>query len=184
MGALRAAELDRFGMVGVGAIYRGYRDGRLVGDDEVALIHATERLDWAPLAVPMVEVRATLLAACRAKLTSPAEARRIRSLCHDMHFDARDWPAMERQCVAEGLIDRATFLRIAAMHVQLKRLDALECLAAALRPATHRVPGPPPQTCFIVGLAKAVSSGGSAPTPDRPRRRGARPHRPETDDGA
>ena len=29
-------------MIGVGAIFRAYRDGRLEGDDEVALLHATE----------------------------------------------------------------------------------------------------------------------------------------------
>ena len=36
MGALRAAELAPFGMIGVGAIFAAYRDGRLTGDDEVA----------------------------------------------------------------------------------------------------------------------------------------------------
>ena len=35
MGALRAAELDQFGMVGVGAVYEAYRSESLVDDDEV-----------------------------------------------------------------------------------------------------------------------------------------------------
>jgi hypothetical protein len=35
IGALRAAELDRFGMEGIGEIYRNYRDGVLEADDEV-----------------------------------------------------------------------------------------------------------------------------------------------------
>src|SRR5512138_3315372 len=35
MGALRAAELERLGVVGVGAIFRAYRDGALVDDGEV-----------------------------------------------------------------------------------------------------------------------------------------------------
>lgn len=37
MGALRACELDSFGMVGVGRIYEMYRDGVIESDDEVAL---------------------------------------------------------------------------------------------------------------------------------------------------
>ena len=41
MGALRAAELDRFGMEGVGAIYEHYRDGWLTNDADVALVHAS-----------------------------------------------------------------------------------------------------------------------------------------------
>ena len=152
MGALRAAELDRFGMVGVGAIFRAYRRGQLTGDDEVALIHATERLDWAPLTVPMVEVRATLAAACRSEVVTPAAARGIRSLVHGIHFDARDWPAMEKECVAAGLLDAASFQRLAAMHVRLKLRDAVECLAAALRGAPHSIAEAPPNTCFIRAL--------------------------------
>jgi hypothetical protein len=38
MGALRAAELDRYGMEGVGEIYAYYRDGRLTSDADVALL--------------------------------------------------------------------------------------------------------------------------------------------------
>src|SRR5689334_13338594 len=40
MGALRAAELWRFGMRGFGQIFRLYRDGEVTGDDEVAVVHA------------------------------------------------------------------------------------------------------------------------------------------------
>ena len=43
LGALRAAELDRFGMEGVGEIYAHYRDGRLTSDAEVALMHLSPR---------------------------------------------------------------------------------------------------------------------------------------------
>ena len=39
MGALRAAELHAFGMVGVGRIFADYRDGVLEADDEVAVLH-------------------------------------------------------------------------------------------------------------------------------------------------
>lgn len=158
MGALRAAELDRFGMVGVGGIYRAYRDGRLQGDDEVALVHATERLGWAPLSVPMVEVRATLAAACRARTIDPRRARRIRERVHDIHFADRDWPAMGAACSAEGLVDEARFARVAALHVPLKRLDALACLEAALAPAPRRAAArPPPDTCFIRALLRQPS---------------------------
>ncbi|MBP2134244.1 hypothetical protein J2128_002210 [Methanomicrobium sp. W14] len=37
MGALRACELEAFGMVGVGRIFEMYRDGVIESDDEVAL---------------------------------------------------------------------------------------------------------------------------------------------------
>ena len=41
MGALRAAELATYGMVGNGAVYRMYVDGVLDADDEVALAHTS-----------------------------------------------------------------------------------------------------------------------------------------------
>lgn len=37
IGALRAAELSRFGMIGVGKIYQSFESGELERDDEVAL---------------------------------------------------------------------------------------------------------------------------------------------------
>jgi hypothetical protein len=157
MGALRAAELHSLGMIGVGSIYAAYREERLRGDDEVALIHADERLRWAALTVPMVEVRATLLAACRARIISPPLARKIRAIVHDVHFQDRDWPLMELLCVRGAPMDPDAFQRVQAMHVQLKRSDALLCLETAMmgqgpRPATPE----PPQTCFIQALARAL----------------------------
>lgn len=155
MGALRAAELDRQGMIGIGAIYSAYRDGRLTGDDEVALIHATEQLDWTPLSLPLVEVRATLIAACRDRLIGPAQGRELRAAAMAMHFSDRDWPALQRQWVSLGQCDERTAEAIARAHVPLKQQDALACIdVASRRPATNRTP-PPPITYFVMQLLDA-----------------------------
>lgn len=60
IGALRAAELYNYGMVGVGLIYRLYRSGRLVDDDELCVLHAVPELQYAPLTIPMINARLTL----------------------------------------------------------------------------------------------------------------------------
>lgn len=57
MGALRAAELDAFGMLGVGRIYEAFRDGVLEDDDEVAIVHATAEDGYRPLSDAMVNLR-------------------------------------------------------------------------------------------------------------------------------
>ena len=44
MGALRAAELDRQGMIGTGLIYRWYRRYALLPDDAVAVTHGPREL--------------------------------------------------------------------------------------------------------------------------------------------
>lgn len=163
MGALRAAELDRLGMAGVGAIYEAYRDGRLCGDDEVALVHGPGRWGWKPLTVPMVEVRATLLAACRAGLLHPQRARVIRQRVHDIHYDRRDWPAIERACAAEGLLTRGEAQALQAMHVPLKRQDALRCLEAALQNNGGAARPMPPVTGFIRELAESREVASALP---------------------
>ncbi len=55
MGALRASELDTYGMIGVGRIYRWYRDGVAESDDEVAVTFHPDTLE--PLSVPLVNMR-------------------------------------------------------------------------------------------------------------------------------
>jgi len=152
MGALRAAELDRHGMIGVGWIYRAYRDGRLTGDDEVALAHAPEPLDWEPLSIPMVEIRATLVRACIKKVIVVDQARRLRSLFHDIHYADRSWPKL--RMASEGLVDLPTFTALRALHVPLKRLDAMACIAAALAMPGDRPAWPaPPITWHLKALA-------------------------------
>lgn len=63
MGALRAAELDRFGMRGIGDVYRAYADGVLEDDDEVAVAHANAERGFQAMSDSMVDIRATLDAA-------------------------------------------------------------------------------------------------------------------------
>ena len=59
MGALRAAELAAFGMVGIGTVFEAYRDG-VLEDDEVAIVHADAEFDFRPASEAMVNIRATL----------------------------------------------------------------------------------------------------------------------------
>lgn len=60
IGALRAAELARFGMKGFGKVFRLYHTGALTDDDEVCIIHAVRELGYRPLSEAMVNVRCSL----------------------------------------------------------------------------------------------------------------------------
>ncbi|MFA4875916.1 MAG: TfuA-related McrA-glycine thioamidation protein [Methanoregula sp.] len=61
MGALRAAEMDTLGMVGVGEIYRMYKSGELISDDEVALVF--DPVCGMSLSEPLINIRFTLRSA-------------------------------------------------------------------------------------------------------------------------
>jgi hypothetical protein len=167
MGALRAAELDQFGMTGVGAVYEAYRDGLLDGDDEVALVHGPERWGWKPLTVPMVEVRATLISACRAGLLQHERARLVRRCAHDIHYDRRDWRAIEQECVGRKLLTMSEAQALQLMHVPLKQLDALLCVQAALQHDKADVRPTPPITIFIRELASSQAVASALPQAPR-----------------
>src|SRR5581483_2813112 len=72
IGALRAAELAPFGMVGVGRIFEAYRDGRLEDDDEVAVVHGPAEHAFQVHSEALVNLRATLAAARTAEVVGVA----------------------------------------------------------------------------------------------------------------
>ena len=60
MGALRAAELQSFGMIGVGDIFYDYLDGQLQDDAEVALLHTAAEDGYQAMTLPLVNIRKTI----------------------------------------------------------------------------------------------------------------------------
>ncbi len=63
MGALLAADLHHFGMVGVGEIFTSYNAGALEDDDEVIMAFGDASLDTLPSPQAMVDIRDACLAA-------------------------------------------------------------------------------------------------------------------------
>jgi len=143
IGALRAAEMEAVGMVGVGAIFRAYRRGTIVGDDEVALVHGPREWDWRALSIPLVDVRATLCHGLRSGVMTVAAARALLEAAKTIHYVDRTW---------DGVLDRALPSKPAVARlrdwlkadaVDQKGRDALACIRAALadqRPAVRPRP--------------------------------------------
>jgi len=133
MGALRAAETDVFGMVGVGEIYRQFASGELTDDDEVALEHSDAEHAFLPLSEPMVNIRATLRRAVAEGVLHEEWHDRLIALAKSRHFPDRNYPDLFRQASEAG-IPRTTLdgLRafVAASAVDLKRADAIALLEA------------------------------------------------------
>lgn len=102
MGALRAAELAHFGMVGVGEIFEAYQDGRLVDDDEVALCHGPAELGYVALSEPMVNLRATFEAARAAHIVTPALHEAALRIGRSLHYSRRSFEEVLRCLAAEG----------------------------------------------------------------------------------
>jgi hypothetical protein len=132
MGALRAAELDRFGMIGMGQIYAWYRDGIIDEDAEVAVVHGPAETGYLPLSEPLVNVRATLASLCARATLSEADAARMLEAARSIHYADR---TIERLLERAAMPDLAKPL--AASWINLKQLDALQLITALAHVPAH-----------------------------------------------
>ena len=94
MGALRAAELHSFGMVGIGKIFGWFRDGVLDRDDEVAVTHASADHGYRALSEALVNIRATVSAAQRAGVLDDAQAELVLAEAAARFYPDRNWPGI------------------------------------------------------------------------------------------
>lgn len=134
MGALRAAEMESFGMEGVGWVYERFHRGELTGDDEVALLHAAREHGFRPLTLALVEVRWSL-----EQLGSPEGSTVLVERVAELPFTERDSSRVEalaRETLGEALAARL-MRRLAEGSV--KRNDAAAALRRARQPGGDRV---------------------------------------------
>jgi hypothetical protein len=134
-GALRAAELDAFGMRGIGRIYEAFRDGILEDDDEVAVLHGPEELGYPPLTEAMVNIRATLDEAARCRILPPHFATQLTEIAKSLFYKERTYDAVWEAAVEAGIPE--TLLQdlvawLPAGRIDQKRRDA-EMMLDAIR---------------------------------------------------
>lgn len=131
MGALRAAELADFGMIGVGAIFRQYRNDTLQDDDEVAVLHAPAELGYRPLSDSMVDIRATLAKAQRRQIVSQRSAVALAQIAKRLFFKDRTWSVIVEKA-AQAQVSKVQLERLThwlpSNTVEQKRRDALAML--------------------------------------------------------
>ncbi|MDI6896563.1 TfuA-related McrA-glycine thioamidation protein [Methanocella conradii] len=130
MGALRASELDVFGMIGVGRIYECYRSGRLVADDEVAVTY--NPLTGEQISEPLVNVRYQLKAAELDGVITGEEKSALISMVAGMYYPDRVYPAILKLAVEKNILSAkkaADLLRyIEEKPLSLKAEDAIATL--------------------------------------------------------
>jgi len=133
MGALRAAETDCFGMIGVGQIYHWYKDAFITGDDEVALLHGDEASGYLSLSLPLVNIRASIGLAVSRNQMSNAEAAQLIEIARAIYYPDRRVETILQRCREAGLpaSQVGTARRVLTEeYVDLKKTDAREMLIA------------------------------------------------------
>jgi hypothetical protein len=94
MGALRAAECDAFGMIGLGKIYQSYREGSRVSDADVAVLHAPAELGYQPLTLAQADAEYALTDMIRKRRLSNDEAQHLLNISKEIYFKNRTWPSI------------------------------------------------------------------------------------------
>jgi hypothetical protein len=97
MGAIRAAELHAFGMVGIGSIFAWYRDGEITADDEVAVRHGPAELGYLALSTALVDIRDSCSAALRAGIISKPCAEALVAIARRLPYWERSYDAVATQ---------------------------------------------------------------------------------------
>jgi hypothetical protein len=145
MGAMRAAELDRHGMIGVGRVYRMYRDGEITGDDEVAVRHSPAVRGHRADSLALVNLRYGTRLAVEQGRVSAATADALVAAARGLVFDERTparivtaFPESERAQIV-ALLDQ-----LRQPGNDLKAQDAVAALELAMRLRARPDPRPDP----------------------------------------
>jgi TfuA protein len=128
MGALRAAELDTLGMTGIGEIYRMYKSGDLVSDDEVALVFDPE--SGFSLSEPLINIRFTLREAEQQGIISSPDHAALLAAARSVFYPQRTYGKIVAAAGDTVIPEtRGRFLSFVKLHaVDRKREDAVEAL--------------------------------------------------------
>lgn len=167
MGALRAAELRAFGMIGVGRVFEAYVSGRFLpfpepfmADDEVAVAHGPAELGY-PATEAMVDIRASLAAAVEAGVLDLETALAVAGLAKGLFYKERSWAAVLALAKSAGIEVAALEGWLATGRVLQKRRDAKALLGAI---AAGTLAASPPVFRFERTLIwEAALAGGGPP---------------------
>lgn len=113
MGALRAAELDDFGMKGHGRIYEMYKHEEIDGDDEVALAYSKYNHDQT---IPFINIRLTL-----DRLTISNKDTMLNSI-RSIFYTERTWEKIAQKLPEE------LYVLIKSNYIDAKKEDAKQLL--------------------------------------------------------
>jgi len=128
MGALRAAEMNHYGMIGVGRVFEMYASGEIQGDDEVALVFDPETME--PLSEPLVNMRFFLDQAVADRAMDPSQRTKVLEKLRSVYYPRRTKRSFESMA-AEVLDEsgREAFQRYFTIKYRdIKREDALTVL--------------------------------------------------------
>jgi len=128
LGALRAVELEKFGMIGIGKIFQLYKSGKIDADDEVAVTFAPEG-DYRLQSEAMIDIRYNLFLAHKKGVMSRQAKRALVRVAKGLYFPHRNYSNIVEETRSKhpklaGEIDSFQEY-ISANRKSLKEIDAI-----------------------------------------------------------
>ena len=126
MGALRASELDDFGMVGIGQVYKDYRSGIIESDDDVAVVINPETLEQ--LSEALISMNYTFKAAKEEGIINKQEFKSLVKTAKSIYYPKRTYDKVfkDSNLGIEKIKKIHKFLQ--ENRVDIKREDAISVL--------------------------------------------------------
>ncbi len=140
MGALRASELDRCGMLGVGWVYDRFRRSAVRRDADVALTYSP--FDFKPMTVPMVDIEYWMERTSAAGLIAGREKAHLLKAARKIFFADRTADRLMdalRRAVGEDML-RSLLEFSGGAIPSVKSLDAAEAIRLGVSLAQRRPP--------------------------------------------
>lgn len=126
MGALRASELDDFGMVGIGQVYKDYKTGVIESDDDVAVVINPETMEQ--LSEALISMNYTFKAALDQGIIDRSDYDLLVRTAKSIYYPKRTYSKV----FLESGLDKSrvellqNFLETHA--IDIKRMDAMAVL--------------------------------------------------------
>jgi TfuA protein len=129
LGALRAVELEKFGMVGIGKIFQMYKSGKTDADDEVAVTFDPEG-DYRLQSEAMIDIRYNLFLAHKKGVMGRQAKRALARVAKATYFPHRNYSNIIEETKSKhpelaGEIDSFQ-IYIASSKKSLKEIDAIK----------------------------------------------------------
>jgi TfuA protein len=130
LGALRAVELERFGMIGIGKIFDLYRKGKVTADDEVAVTF--EEGSYRLQSEAMIDIRFNLFLAEKRGIIDKHARKILTRVAKKFYFPLRNYNEILNYSVENSpeYSNQFELFRsyIASNRISLKELDAIKLI--------------------------------------------------------
>jgi hypothetical protein len=150
MGAIRAAELNEYGMVGHGFVFRWYRRTRMADDADVAVAMAPLEFGSHALGEALIDIRLTLKKAERNGVIGRKLRVSLEQAARSLHFIDRTYNTIisivGRDTSAEEEVKNFNSW-LSNGRVKQKKIDAIKLLTALSSP-TNSIHAPPSDIKF------------------------------------